>query len=248
MPFVLAIFAALFIGCGEPTSSHPSTVAPPTLSSDTALSITKVCGYDVTDGAVTMSEERWLSLSCAQDPEGYVEYECAPKATVTLAVNDKILSFTVTAEDGTTKNHTVVVTVTVDDTPVLSSDTYINIVSVGGAVVTDGKATLTTAQFNTVKSNALGSILYAAHAKSTVTAALSDNKLNVTVTAEDGSRADHAIELTVLSDITTFTVWEICGAEIKDNAATLTSAQYRELQRDKENAIEYLSPTLPRWR
>lgn len=90
-------------------------IAPPVLSSDTSLANVKVSEVDVVENAVELSEVKHDALVASKDNVlALVSGTVAESAAISAAVyNDttNVLTITVTAEDGTTKNYLISVSV-----------------------------------------------------------------------------------------------------------------------------------------
>ncbi len=139
-----ASIAAGVIACGpgEPGKIPGGTeqpVKPPVetaLSNDTSLNVTGIGGAAVADGRATMTTAQFAAFESNADKKGECVYTLAPKASVAVSLKGSIVTFTVTAEDGTTAVKTVEITV-------LSNDAQFNVSAFCGKEVRDNAVILT---------------------------------------------------------------------------------------------------------
>ncbi len=207
----------MMVGCQEEPPEIP-------LSGATDITITEVCGEDVTGGAVTLTTAQYNELVSASNKGEKVAYTLAEGAEVAVTLEDKTLNFAITAEDGTTASASVTITV-------LSNATAIEITKVCNVDVTSGTVTLTTAQYNELisASDKGEKVTYTLAEGATVAVTLDDKTLNFAITAEDGTTASASVTITVLSNDTALTITKVCNVNVTGGAVTLTTAQYNEL-------------------
>ena len=208
----------------EDGTEAASSVELVVLSNDVALNVGKVNGVDVRDKKATLTTAQYLELTNTQDLMSICEYSLADKASLQIALDDKVLTFKVTAEDGTEAISTVTLVV-------LSNDVTLCVSKINGVVVYSEKATLTTAQYQelTVTQDLLSLCEYSLADKASVQASLDNKVLTFKVTAEDGTEATATVELIVLSNNTALVVHKINDVDIAEEKAILTTAQYQEI-------------------
>ena len=137
---VLALTAAAALSaCGNGQE-------PADLSGDVSFSLQSVCGEDLENGAVTLTTAQYEALVAAQDKAELCEYTLATGASIAVALNDKTLTFAVTAEDGTQKTYSVTLTV-------LSNDISFVLHDVCGAPVIGDSITMTEEQYRAMREN-----------------------------------------------------------------------------------------------
>jgi len=229
--YILAEKATLAVALAEKTltftvtaedgTTRSESIALTVLSGDTSLTVSTVCGATVTEGTATLTTAQYEALTAAEDKATQCGYILAEKATLAVALAEKTLTFTVTAEDGTTRSESIALTV-------LSGDTSLTVSTVCGATVTEGTATLTTAQYEALtaaedKATQCGYILAE---KATLAVVLAEKMLTFTVTAEDGTTRSESIALTVLSGDATLRVSKLFGIDVKDGAVVMTEGQF----------------------
>ena len=238
--FMLLAVLALALTAAAALSACGNGQEPADLSGDVSFSLQSVCGEDLENGAVTLTTAQYEALKSAEDKTAQCEYELAAKASVSATLNDKTLTFAVTAEDGTKKEYAFALTV-------LSNDVSLTVTKISGAKAENGAATLTTAQYEALKSaeDKTAQCEYELAAKASVSATLNDKTLTFAVTAEDGTQKTYSVTLTVLSDDTSLTIAEVNGAAVSEGKATLTTAQYEALvaAQDKAELCEYTLAT-----
>ena len=224
--FILVI--CLLFGCVNtpntpPTNTEPITTTKP-LSSDTTFNLESVNGVALVDGKVTLTAAQYQEILEAQDLEGICKYNLADKASLDASLEKCLLTFTVTAEDGTEATTTV-------ELIVLSNDVEFNVSKINGVNVEGGKATLTTAQYQALtNTQSLKDLCeYTLADKATCEVTLDGKILVFAITAEDGTKVTTTIELIVLSNDVAFSVSKINGVNVEGGKATLTTTQYHAL-------------------
>lgn len=159
------------------TSSSSSKVP---LSDKKELTIKSICGQEVVANKVTLNKTQLQTLK--SDGMNQVVYSVSEKATCSLAVNDTTLVFTVIAEDSSSVDYQITVTL-------LSDLSDVNIVSVFGNEVIKGKVTLSESQYkNLVTTTDLKEIVTVTNSEKstyTLTYSQSDRILKAICTAED---------------------------------------------------------------
>ena len=228
---MLLAVLALALTAAAALSACGNGQEPADLSGDVSFSLQSVCGEDLENGAVTLTTAQYEALKSAEDKTAQCEYELAAKASVSATLNDKTLTFAVTAEDGTKEEYTFTLTV-------LSNDVSLTVTKISEAKAENGAVTLTTAQYEALKSaeDKAAQCEYELAAKASVSATLNDKTLTFAVTAEDGTKKEYTFVLTVLSNDVSLTVTKISGAKAENGAVTLTTAQYEALKNAEDKA------------
>jgi len=225
-----------FAVTAEDGTTASKTVTVTVLSNDTTLNITKVAGVDVVGESVTLTTAQWNALSGATDLKAQCEYTLADGATLAVTLDEKTLTFAITAQDGTTASKTVTVTV-------LSNDTTLNITKVAGVDVVGESVTFTTAQWTafSAETDLKAQCEYTLADGATLAVTLEEKTLTFAVTAQDGTTASTTVTVTVLSNDASFAVTKLQGVEIVDGDATITQQQHMALadNRDKMTLCEY---------
>ena len=223
--FMLLAVLVLALTAAAALSACGNGQEPADLSGDVSFSLQSVCGEDLENGAVTLTTAQYEALVAAQDKAELCEYTLATGASITVALNDKTLTFAVTAEDGTQKTYSVTLTV-------LSDDTSLTIAEVNGAAVSEGEATLTTAQYEALVAAQDKAELceYTLATGASIAVALDDKTLTFAVTAEDGTQKTYSVTLTVLSNDISFVLHDVCGAPVIGDSITMTEEQYRAMR------------------
>ena len=190
------------------------------LNVDTTLESLTVGGQDATGGSVTLpAGTRATSvLAVTTDPLASFVVE----GNLELAAGDNTVTVTVTAADGET-TEAFDVTVTVEEV-VLSDDTSLESLTVGGQDATGGSVTLPAgtraAAVIAVTTDPFASFVV----EGNVDLVAGDNTVTVTVTAADGTTTD-AVEVTVtveevvLSDDVSLETFLVNGVDAKVNDA-----------------------------
>ncbi len=121
---------------GEPEKPPAETV----LSGDKSLVIETVGGVAVTDGRATMTTAQYEAFVNAADKKSACTYTLADKASLTVAMDGFTVTFTVTAEDGTTEVKAV-------ELDVLSDDCEFTVTAFYGKDVRDGAVVMTEREY-----------------------------------------------------------------------------------------------------
>ncbi len=85
------------------------------VSDDTTITVNSVCGVDVVDGKVTLTTLQYQRLSTAENKAEECEYTLAKGASVQVKMEGKMLTFTVTAEDGETTDSLMIALTVLSD-------------------------------------------------------------------------------------------------------------------------------------
>jgi len=216
---ILALSIFIFAACGD------NSVDPPAKSSDTALTVTSVCGETVTDGSVTLSELQYNELNSEKNKAAKTVYSLADKATLSVSLSGYTLTFSVTAEDGTKEDYQVAVTVKPE--VVLSSDTSLNVTKVLDREVKQGSVTMKESEYDEFASaeSPISKITYTVADKATVAVTLEDKTIKFLVTAEDGTTKEYFVGIFtepdyVPSDDASISVSKVYGVDVVKNVAT----------------------------
>ena len=127
---LIALFALLAVCCASSGGDARSN--------DTGFTLTKVNGVTATDGTVTLKSSEYAELAAADDITALCEYILAEKARVTAVLDDKTLTFTVTAESGVQKEYGITLTVLSNDATFDVSRIFDYPTADGGITVSEG--------------------------------------------------------------------------------------------------------------
>lgn len=141
-----------------------------------------MCGEDLENGAVTLTTAQYEALVAAQDKAELCEYTLATGASIAVALDDKTLTFAVTAEDGTQKTYSVTLTV-------LSNDISFVLHDVCGAPVIGDSITMTEEQYRAMRENVGENSNYSLATGASLTSSYDTDNYSVEyfVVSEDGT-------------------------------------------------------------
>ena len=223
MILLLTVTAFSLFGCAEK-------------SGDANITVRSVCGNTVHEGFVSLTEEEYNSLKGAENVLELIDYEVSPAAEASAVLDGEKIVFAVTAEDGTEKEYTIALTV-------LSNDASIAVDTICGAATADGKATLTTAQYERLSSaeNKADECGYTLADGASVQVTLEEKTLIFMVIAEDGTEKEYTIALTVRSDAAELSLTGGDGIVAQGEVLRCTAAALRDLENadDAGTVLDY---------
>jgi tRNA threonylcarbamoyladenosine modification (KEOPS) complex Pcc1 subunit len=203
------------------------TVSEPILGTDTSLESVTVGGQDASGGSVTLPAGTRAAAVIAVTTDAYASY--VVEGNTELVPGEQTVTITVTAADGETTDD-VSISVTVEEV-ILSNEVGVTSITVAGQ---DGLAGAVNVGLGTqaVLVQVVTTDPYATFAVDGNTdLAPGENVVTVTVTAADGeTTADYTVAVMVpeLSDDSSYSLFEINGAEVNDgDAISLASGTTR---------------------
>ena len=194
------------------------TVEEVVLGTDTSLESVTVGGQDASGGSVTLPAGTRAAAVIAVTTDPFASYVVA--GNTELVPGEQTVTVTVTAADGETTND-VEISVTVTEV-VLSNEVGVTSITVAGQ---DGLAGNVNVGLGTqaVLVQVVTSDPYATFAvEGNTDLAPGENTVTITVTAQDGeTTADYTVAVMVpeLSDDSSYSLFEINGAEVNDGEA-----------------------------
>ncbi len=198
-------------------------------NADGGFSLTSVCGVAVDNGGVVLTTAQYESLQ-ANASENCV-YAIDDGASVSISESEKVLTFEVTAVDGTVERYTVNLTV-------LSNATDLTVSEVGGIAVANGTVTMTKTQYNALLENLEENCVYTLAPKASVSISESEKILTFAVTAEDGTTANYTVILNVLSDEKEITVNSIAGRKVENGTLLVSHEEWLEIVAEENLEID----------
>ncbi len=179
------IIVLSFLVTAEDKTQAEYDITVVVLSSDVEITVTKVFGKEVVSDGITLTTAEYIQLLGCQDVKEQCEYQLSAGATVEVVVQDEVVIFNVTAEDGTENVYQIHI-------DVLSDDTSLEVNSVNGveagenSVVLSAEKWLNLAEAQDV--SALVDAVVADGAEYTVEFIRAEGKLEFQITAEDGTQ------------------------------------------------------------
>ena len=186
------------------------------LSNDTSLTINKINHVDVVDNSITLTTMQYQNLLTISNLKEACDFTLAVDAKLEVSLTDKVISFGVTALDGTTATYTVNIIV-------LSNDTSLTINKINHVDVVDNSITLTTMQYQNLLtiSNLKEACDFTLAVDAKLEVSLTDKVISFGVTALDGTTATYTVNIIVLSNDTTFYLTSVYGCDVINNKVVL---------------------------
>ncbi len=179
------IIVLTFLVTAEDKTQAEYTISVLVLSSDVEITVVSVCGKEVEFDSITFTTAEYIQFLDCQDVKSQCEYQLSEGATVEVVIQEYVISFCVTAEDGTENVYQIQLNV-------LSNDTSLEVKSVNeveaeeNLVVLSAEKWLALAEANDVTS--LVDVVVADKAEYSVEFVREESQLEFQITAEDGTQ------------------------------------------------------------
>ena len=192
-------------------------------SNDTSFTIVSVMNNNIENQKLSLTEEQYEELLVMENILSVCDYSLAEKATLNAELNETVLIFEVTAEDGTKAFFEVFINV-------LSTKLSIGIEKILDVAVVNKELVLSTNKYTELlKIEDLLSVCeYSLEGYGNVEVQLEEDKLKFVV-SNDLETINLEITIKVLSNDTSLTVNKVMGVEVLENSVTLSTLEYEAL-------------------